>query len=948
MARVLSASENGGMVPSSRPIAARFCIGLAFALALASPARAQRLEPGEPEQLFQMTGWVAGVPSAMDLALLPDGRAVIVQQPGDVTIRTADGAVIRNVARFPIKPLTKTEHGLLGVVAHPDFAQNRTLYFYASIGATVADKDQIVKATLSDDNKLTIDYDRPLAKFESPEKHNGSVMIIHKGLLYIGVGDSGGDATPPTNKYASCLNNPKGKILRFGLDGSIPADNPLVDLAQVTGCTTETRTTGGFSMQPPDKRIYAWGMRNPYRFWVDPVTDLLWVADVGEKVREEISVGGSGTHFGYPFEEGSVPYSGLAYDTFGGCKGMVPSTACTRPAHEYANRQGDDSCVIGGFILDHCAWPAAYRNRYLFGDFVSGRIWTMAVTADRRGLEPSSRRQLATFRTLNGFRMGPDGAVYVTAFDASAIYKITPRARPAGCPDGAAGGADAGVGGGGEPGVPAGGAGGASGGGGGQAGGAPRGGQAGGGAERGGQAGQDQRGGSGAGGSGTHGGAGGGAGEVPAGKSSPGSTAGWGCTIARDRPAGPSLPVLGLATVALALALGRGRAGHRRPNKAAPWAVATVVGALMGLVGCGSPEPPAAPSSPARADSGEPSADAGRTPDAAVADAASSCDDPSFVCDPTVPLPASIKATGFFPAAPDLTKTGVGLRAYHPVPELWSDGLRKERYILVPRGRTIDNRDPAAWSFPVGTLFVKTFFDDGAPGKPRPIETRIIRRTADPFAEFEFAVYRWNAAGADAELLSIVGSTRTPVPVTVGGRTFTHQIPSENDCGDCHKAQAKLAGSAVIGFDELRLAGPRPGDTQAQLAQLRSAGLLAEPPSLSPRAIADANPVLSKVKAFVFGNCVHCHHARSSQVDLNPELFVTNTVNQKVDASGIQAPAGWFRVTPGMPEKSVLYVQTQRMIASLPQGMKPMPPVGVAFPDADGLAAIDTWIKSLR
>jgi len=318
------------------------------------------------------------------------------------------------------------------VVAHPDFAQNHTLYLHASIGDTVADKDQVVKAVLSDDNKLTIDYANPIIKIESPEKHNGSMMIVHKGFLWMAIGDTGADATPPTNRYASCLNKPNGKILRLNLDGTAPADNPLSNLAMVTGCTTETRTSGAYSMQPPDKRIWAWGFRQPYRFWIDPVTDLVWVGDVGEKSREEVNIVSRGQHHGFPFEEGSTKYN-QGFMPPGGCKGMVPSTDCSAPAHQYPIGSDGDGCVIGGFILDGCGWPQAYRSRYLYGDFNAGHIYTVQVTADRKGIVPNSRKPFGTFRTLNGFKMGPDGAVYMTAYDANAIFRVMPKESPTTC-----------------------------------------------------------------------------------------------------------------------------------------------------------------------------------------------------------------------------------------------------------------------------------------------------------------------------------------------------------------------------------------------------------------------------------------------------------------------------------------------------------------------------------
>jgi MYXO-CTERM domain-containing protein len=332
---------------------------------------------------------------------------------------------------MPIKRLTATEHGLLGVVVHPDFASNKTVFFHASIGETAADKDQVIRATISDDNKITFDYANPIFKIESPEKHNGSMMLIHKGMLWMAIGDSGADATPPVTKYASCLNKPNGKILRMNLDGSAPADNPLSDVPMVTACTTANRTSGPFSMAPPEKRIWAWGLRQPYRFWIDPMTDLVWAGEVGEKQFDEIDIIGKGQHFGYPFEEGNRPYNG-PYNSVGSCKGMTPSTECTRPAYQYAIG-GGEGCIIGGFILDACGWPAEFKSRYLFGDFDAGRLFTVDVTPDRKGVVPNSRKTFGTFGTINGLRLEPDGAVYVTGFMANAVWRITPKNRPATC-----------------------------------------------------------------------------------------------------------------------------------------------------------------------------------------------------------------------------------------------------------------------------------------------------------------------------------------------------------------------------------------------------------------------------------------------------------------------------------------------------------------------------------
>jgi glucose/arabinose dehydrogenase len=566
-------------------IKARTCAAAAamMTMAFGASALAQlNLGAGDPQARFTASNFMANLNRPNDLAPLPDGRAVVIQRGGEIIIRTADGMLINPAVRMPVKPVNNdNEQGLIGILAHPDFAQNHTLFFLASVGDTIAEKNHVFKATLSDDNKFTFDYANPLVKMEAPHKHNGSVMIIHKNQLYIGVGDGGFETPIPSNKYASCLNKPNGKILRIELDGSIPKDNPLVGMAMVTGCTTENMRSGGFSMQPPETRIYSWGLRAPYRFWLDPMTDLLWIADVGEKEQEELSIGGKGLHFGYPFEEGTHKYTAgqEPFNTFGGCTGMVPSTPCAAPAFTYPNggASGDDS-IIGGLIPSGCGWAAPYTSRYFFGDHGSGRIWTLDVTPDRRGVVAGSRQVFGTLQGLNGFRMAADGTLYVISNDLNAIARLQPKDRPANCAaasaDGGAGPGSGGAGGtdgpprdaaasgdapasGGSSGGGSGGAGaGGSGAGGSGAGGAGAGGAGAGGAGAGGRAGSGGRGDEG--GAGTTGGAGGTAAQSPG---------GCGCALGGAHE--PGAPSLGLAIALLALARATRRTGRTGRERAA-------------------------------------------------------------------------------------------------------------------------------------------------------------------------------------------------------------------------------------------------------------------------------------------------------------------------------------------------------------------------------------------
>ncbi len=306
---------------------------------------------------------------------------------------------------------------------------------------------------------------------------------------------------------------------------------------------------------------------------------------------------------------------------------------------------------------------------------------------------------------------------------------------------------------------------------------------------------------------------------------------------------------------------------------------------------------------------------------------------------PLAPLPESLRATGFFPMFPDLDVTAPNVRPFLPSLQLWSDGLHKRRQVILPKGLKIDVSNRETWVFPFGTIFVKTFLSDG-PGGMKPVETRIIRRTDNPdiFEQYTFDVYRWNAAGTEATLINI--DERTPVAVTVAGRNFMHQIPSREDCRKCHGTN----DTNVIGFDEVRLNAPLAPGGKAQLETFAEAGFFDSQLPTPAATISDSDSLTQRVKAYVYGNCFHCHNGNDSQAfDMRPDNFVQTVVRQETMASGT-APG--IRVVPGNPNMSVLYRQMTRM--NLMMGYNAMPPVGVQVADPEGLDLVRQWIMSLQ
>jgi hypothetical protein len=393
--------------------------------------------------------------------------------------------------------------------------------------------------------------------------------------------------------------------------------------------------------------------------------------------------------------------------------------------------------------------------------------------------------------------------------------------------------------------------------------------------------------------------------------------------------------------------------------------------------GTGAPPPiGSAPDAARPADSAVSAPADGPPPDGAppVAGDCSPSAPKSLFCDPLGKMPMTIKETGLFPAAPDLSVHAASMHEYVPDPPLWSDGMEKQRFLLLPGGKKVDPSNSKQWVFPIGTIFVKTFFDDtGAGGKPRAIETRLIRREKEKGELFEYAyyLYQWNPDGADAKLIvnDMIGdpNVETPAMVTVkhtspegqmvlvnGGQPFPHTLPSRAECGGCHDENAMVAQN-FIGFDAARLAGKlSAASPKSQLEELNAAGVFTAMPVAAPP-IVDPNAVLQRIKRFVFGNCVHCHHDGGMVFDLSPGVFEKNTINQAVDAQSVVPPKGWLRVVPGKPDLSVVYRQVKRVGLPPPTGngamnrLRPMPPAGVAdvAADQDALTDLATWIMSL-
>jgi MYXO-CTERM domain-containing protein len=417
-------------LPSSHRPLVLGALGALGLLLVSSPGGAAITLAADAAAAFDAKVFQNGLSTPTDIAILPDGRAIIIQKGGDIaTVPAAGGDPIED----HIDVNTDSEQGLLGIVPDPNFATNQYIYVYAdkpgSDTATRNNRHQILRYKFGADSKLgtkTVVLDMGL---EGPANHDGGGIDIYGGNLYMGVGDTGANSDTPSNRYGSCLNKGNGKVLRISLAdatlGQPPADNPLVNVPMVTACAS---TGGAFMMAAPDKRIYAWGFRNPYRLWVDKTNGKVWVGDVGEVNREEIDVVQMGKHHGYPFREGTKDWM-QAFAPAGQCTGMTPSSECIAPVFEY-DRLGQQASIIGGRILDGCEWPAEWKSRYIFGDYNMNKVWTVDVNATRDGVTANSRKDFATANHLTAIRMGTDNALYLLE-EGGTVTRVTAKAGTA-------------------------------------------------------------------------------------------------------------------------------------------------------------------------------------------------------------------------------------------------------------------------------------------------------------------------------------------------------------------------------------------------------------------------------------------------------------------------------------------------------------------------------------
>jgi glucose/arabinose dehydrogenase len=319
---------------------------------------------------------IIGLSEPTDLVFTPDGRMLISERGGAIWV-VQPGATHVDPVPFLQLPSVSTdnERGLLGIALDPSFSSNGYVYVFYTHGSL---RNRVSRFTAtgnsaSPSSELVVWQN----SVDSDIWHQGGDLHFGPdGDLYISVGDH------LRADEAQALDSYNGKILRVARDGSVPTDNPFYDGAG-----------------PNADAIWARGLRNPFRFTIDPATGRLIIADVGQDTTEEVDVGARGANYGWPL-----------------CEGSCSRTGMTNPVYSYMH-DGHDASITGGFVYRGTQFLSDYQGSYFFGDYAQN--WIRRLTFDASGnvtgianFEPPDGSLDGPYGDIVALAEGPDGSLW--------------------------------------------------------------------------------------------------------------------------------------------------------------------------------------------------------------------------------------------------------------------------------------------------------------------------------------------------------------------------------------------------------------------------------------------------------------------------------------------------------------------------------------------------------
>ncbi|MEE4311059.1 MAG: PQQ-dependent sugar dehydrogenase [candidate division KSB1 bacterium] len=325
-------------------------------------------------------------------------RLFIVEKAGVVKVIENDAATAEVEVFLDISEKVNagySESGLLSIAFHPDYETNGTFYIYYMYGELFSRVSEYKVS--SDRDRADANSERVLLDLRQPvSNHNGGLLLFGPdGKLYIGLGDGGGGGDPhgngqnPTTLFGSILRIDVDQV-DSGLQYAIPEDNPFK--GNQNGWREE---------------IWAWGMRNPWRFSFDRTTGVLWAADVGQYEWEEINIVEKGGNYGWNIMEGTHCFRASSCDT----------TGLILPVFEYGHDVGRS--ITGGFVYRGARLVRLF-GVYIYGDYATRKIWGLKY---RNGMVEENALLAACPSAIASFGETESGEIFIVGLDGK-IYML--------------------------------------------------------------------------------------------------------------------------------------------------------------------------------------------------------------------------------------------------------------------------------------------------------------------------------------------------------------------------------------------------------------------------------------------------------------------------------------------------------------------------------------------
>jgi glucose/arabinose dehydrogenase len=328
-------------------------------------------------------------------------RLFVVEQAGRIRVLRHDTLLGAPFLDVSTKIAFDGERGLLSVAFHPNYATNGRLYVYLTNRAGDIRIVRYNAATAESANEASADTVLKVAHPNFPNHNGGQLQFGPDGKLYAGTGDGGGGGDRDGNGQNT--HALLGKLLRLDVDGAsgyaVPSDNPFA---------------GGTAGAP---EIWSYGLRNPWRFSFDRETGDLYIADVGQRLYEEVDVspasaGGRGLNFGWNVMEGRHCYNATTCDQSGK----------TLPVIEYGH--GGGACSItGGYVYRGTKIPALV-GQYLYSDYCVSFVKSFQFS----GGAATNARDWPTLKpdgNVSSFGQDAKGELYILTLEGG-VYRIVP------------------------------------------------------------------------------------------------------------------------------------------------------------------------------------------------------------------------------------------------------------------------------------------------------------------------------------------------------------------------------------------------------------------------------------------------------------------------------------------------------------------------------------------